>query len=171
MTSSALKALTATTGNKTDCWNTPPAFVADVIAFFEGSLDLDPCSNDEQNPNVPANKVYTETTNGLKHDWIAESVFINHPYSNSKEWIPYAARQYEIGNSKEMILLIKLDVSTVWWRSISSYPWIAVNRRLKFGDGKGAAPFQSAIIYLGNRLERFNTIFGKYGTLYTVCQL
>jgi phage N-6-adenine-methyltransferase len=171
MTSSALKALTATTGNKTDCWNTPPAFVADVIAFFEGSLDLDPCSNDEQNPNVPANKVYTETTNGLKHDWIAESVFMNHPYSNSKEWIPYAARQYEIGNSKEMILLIKLDVSTVWWRSISSYPWIAVNRRLKFGDGKGAAPFQSAIIYLGNRLERFNTIFGKYGTLYTVCQL
>jgi phage N-6-adenine-methyltransferase len=171
MTSSALKALTATTGNKTDCWNTPPAFVADVIAFFEGSLDLDPCSNDEQNPNVPANKVYTETTNGLKHDWVAESVFMNHPYSNSKEWIPYAARQYEIGNSKEMILLIKLDVSTVWWRSISSYPWIAVNRRLKFGDGKGAAPFQSAIIYLGNRLERFNTIFGKYGTLYTVCQL
>jgi phage N-6-adenine-methyltransferase len=171
MTSSALKALTATTGNKTDCWNTPPAFVADVIAFFDGSLDLDPCSNDEQHPNVPANKVYTETTNGLKHDWIAESVFMNHPYSNSKEWIPYAARQYEIGNSKEMILLIKLDVSTVWWRSISSYPWIAVNRRLKFGDGKGAAPFQSAIIYLGNRLERFNTIFGKYGTLYTVCQL
>ena len=171
MTSSALKALTATTGNKTDCWNTPPTFVADVIAFFDGSLDLDPCSNDEQNPNVPANKVYTETTNGLKHDWIAESVFMNHPYSNSKEWIPYAARQYEIGNSTEMILLIKLDVSTVWWRSISSYPWIAVNRRLKFGDGKGAAPFQSAIIYLGNRLERFNTIFGKYGTLYTVCQL
>jgi phage N-6-adenine-methyltransferase len=169
MTSSALKALTATTGNKTDCWNTPPTFVADVIAFFDGEIDLDPCSNDEQNPNVPANKVYTEKTNGLKHDWIADSVFMNHPYSNSKEWVPYAAKQYELGNSKEMILLIKLDVSTGWWKSVSSYPWIAVNRRLKFGDGKGAAPFQSAIIYLGNRLERFNTIFGKYGTLYTVC--
>jgi len=65
-------------------------------------------------------------------------------------------------------LLIKLDVSTKWWKSISSYPWIAVNKRLKFGSGKGAAPFQSAIVYLGNRIERFNYIFGHYGPLY-VC--
>jgi phage N-6-adenine-methyltransferase len=162
MTSSALKALTASTGNRTDCWNTPSSVVSDVIAFFDGSLDLDPCSNDIENPNVPAKKVYTESMNGLSHDWIADSVFMNHPYSNSKEWVPYAVKQYE-----EMILLIKLDVSTKWWNSVSSYPWIAVNRRLKFGSGKGAAPFQSAIIYLGNRIERFNTIFGGYGTLYT----
>ena len=67
-----------------------------------------------------------------------------------------------------MILLIKLDISTKWWTSISSYPWIAVNRRLKFGSGKGAAPFQSAIVYLGNRIERFNDTFEKYGPLY-VC--
>jgi phage N-6-adenine-methyltransferase len=167
MTSSALKALTASTGNRTDCWNTPSSVVSDVIAFFDGSLDLDPCSNDIENPNVPAKKVYTESMNGLSHDWIADSVFMNHPYSNSKEWVPYAVKKYEGGNSKEMILLIKLDVSTKWWNSVSSYPWIAVNRRLKFGSGKGAAPFQSAIIYLGNRIERFNTIFGGYGTLYT----
>ena len=167
MPSSALKALTASTGNRTDCWNTPSSVVSDVITFFGGSLDLDPCSNDAENPNVPAKKVYTEITNGLAHDWIADSVFMNHPYSNSKEWVPYAVKQYECGNSKEMILLIKLDVSTKWWNSVSSYPWIAVNRRLKFGSGKGAAPFQSAIIYLGNRIERFNSIFGKYGTLYT----
>ena len=165
MPSTALKALTATTGNKTDCWNTPPDFVGDVIKYF-GILDLDPCCNDETNPNVPARKVYTEKTNGLAHEWIADSVFMNHPYSNSKEWIPYAVSQYELGHAKEMILLIKLDVSTKWWRSVSQYSWIAINKRLKFGDGKGAAPFQSAIIYLGKNLDRFNEVFGKYGTLY-----
>ena len=165
MASSALKALTATTGNKTDCWNTPPEFVGDVLKYF-GTLDLDPCCNDEDNPNVPARKVYTEKTNGLAHEWIADSVFMNHPYSNSKEWVPYAVSQYELGHAKEMILLIKLDVSTKWWRSVSQYSWIAINKRLKFGDGKGAAPFQSAIIYLGRNLDRFNEIFGKYGTLY-----
>jgi len=168
--SSALRALTATTGNRTDCWNTPPEFVADVLEFFGGSLELDPCSNDEQSPNVPAKKVYTEKTNGLLHPWTAESVFMNHPYSDSKRWIPYAASQYECGNSKEMILLIKLDVSTQWWKSIAKYPWIAVNRRLKFGDGKGAAPFQSAIVYLGKNLQQFKTAFGKYGTLYVPVQ-
>jgi phage N-6-adenine-methyltransferase len=166
MTSNALRALTASTGNRTDCWNTPKSFVEDVIVFFEGEVGLDPCSNDEENPNVPAKKVFTENTNGLQHDWIADSVFMNHPYSDSKNWIPYAVNQYEKGNSKEMILLIKLDVSTVWWKSVSDYPWIAVNRRLKFGEGKSAAPFQSAIIYLGDRLDRFKTIFGKYGSLY-----
>ena len=165
MPSTALKALTATTCNKTDCWNTPPEFVGDVLKYF-GTLDLDPCCNDEDNPNVPARKVYTEKTNGLAHEWIADSVFMNHPYSNSKEWVPYAVSQYELGHAKEMILLIKLDVSTKWWRSVSQYSWIAINKRLKFGDGKGAAPFQSAIIYLGKNLDRFNEVFGKYGTLY-----
>ena len=166
MASSTLKALTATTGNRTDCWNTPIEFVADVLKFFGGELDLDPCSNDEAEPNVSAKKVYTEATNGLAHDWIANSVFMNHPYSNSKEWVPYAASQYECGNAKEMVLLIKVDISTKWWRSIEKYPWIAINRRLKFGNSKGAAPFQSGIIYLGSDLPRFKYTFGKYGTLY-----
>ena len=165
MTSKALEVLTSTTGNKTDCWNTPPEFVGDVLKYF-GTLDLDPCSNDEDNPNVPAKKVYTEITNGLAHRWTANSVFMNHPYSQSDKWIPYAVSQYELGYAKEMILLIKLDVSTKWWRSVSQYSWIAVNERMKFGDGTGASPFQSAIIYLGKNLEKFNTIFCKYGTLY-----
>jgi phage N-6-adenine-methyltransferase len=166
MSKTALQALTASTGNRTDCWNTPKSFVNDVLVFFDGIIELDPCSDDENNSNVPAKRVFTEITNGLQNEWIAESVFMNHPYSNSKEWIPYAVNQYEKGNSQEMILLIKLDVSTVWWRSVSHYPWIAVNKRLKFGEGKGAAPFQSAIIYLGQRLDRFRIIFGKYGPVY-----
>ena len=53
MASIALKALTATTGNRTDKWNTAPEFVGDVIKFF-GTIDLDPCSNSEGEPNVPA---------------------------------------------------------------------------------------------------------------------
>ena len=73
---------------------------------------------------------------------------MNHPYSNSKEWIPYAVSQYELGHAKELVLLIKMDVSTRWWKSISTYPFLAINKRLKFGNGKGAAPFQSAIVIL-----------------------
>ena len=164
MTSTALKALTSTTGNRTDKWNTPPDFVAEVVKFF-GTIDLDPCSKREGNPNVPALNYYNEETNGLAHDWHGK-VFMNHPYSNSKEWIPYAALQYESGNAEELVLLIKLDISTKWWQSVCKYPWIAINKRMKFGDGKGASPFQSAIIYLGKDLKRFNEVFGKYGTLY-----
>ena len=166
MTSTALKALTATTGNRKDTWNTPVEFVGDVVKFFDGEIDTDPCCNDVNNPNVPAKVFYTEETNGLAHPWNGK-VFMNHPYSDSKTWVPYAALQYESGNATEMVLLIKLDVSTRWWQSVAKYPWIAINKRLKFGSGKGAAPFQSAIIYLGKDLEHFDKVFGKYGTLYT----
>ena len=165
MTSTALKALTATTGNRTDCWNTPQEFVSDVVNFFDNDITTDPCCNDIDNPNVPAEVCYTEQTDGLAHDWLG-NVFMNHPYSDSKTWIPYAVKQYESGNAQEMVLLIKLDVSTKWWRSVSQYPWIAVNKRLRFGTSKGAAPFQSAIIYLGDDLPRFINTFGKYGTCY-----
>ncbi len=166
MTINALQALTASTGNRTDKWNTPIEFVGDVVKFF-GTIDLDPCCNDVNNPNIPALNYYTEETNGLAHDWHGK-VFMNHPYSDSKTWVPYAASQYRSGNVEEMILLIKLDVSTKWWQSISEYPWIAVNTRLRFGSAKSAAPFQSAIVYLGNNLVKFSEIFKKYGTLYVM---
>ena len=101
MSVTALQALTANTGNRKDTWNTPVEFVGDVVKFFGGSVDLDPCSDDADNGNVPAKKVYTEETNGLAHEWIADSVFMNHPYSNSKEWVPYAAQQYECEMQKK----------------------------------------------------------------------
>ena len=164
MTTTALQALTATTGNRKDTWNTPIEIVGDVVKFF-GTVDLDPCCNDINNPNVPALNYYTEETNGLAHDWHGK-VFMNHPYSNSKEWVPYAALQYESGNAEELVLLIKLDVSTKWWKAVSKYPWVAVNSRVRFSGGKSASPFQTAIIYLGKDLDRFNKVFGKYGTLY-----
>lgn len=167
MNSTALKALTATTGNRHDCWNTPKEVVDDVLTFFDNSLELDPCSNSKENPNIPAKILYTEDMDGLSKEWIAESVFMNHPYSESKLWVPYAASQYECGNAKELLLLLKLDISTKWWSSVSKYPWVAVNKRLKFGTSTSAAPFQSAIVYLGVRLERFIEIFGRYGTVYT----
>lgn len=166
ITSNALKALTASTGNRHDCWNTPRELVDDVLTFFEYNLELDPCSNSLEQPNIPAKVLYTEELDGLSKEWIAESVFMNHPYSESKLWVPYAVSQYECGNAKELILLLKLDVSTRWWSSVSKYPWIAVNKRLKFGESKSAAPFQSGIVYLGNRLNRFVEVFGKYGTVY-----
>jgi hypothetical protein len=139
--------------------------VNDILKYFK-ELDLDPCSNSEISPNVPAKRVYTEKTNGLSHEWIADSVFMNHPYSESKLWIPYAVQQYECGNAKELILLVKLDISTKWWTYISKYPWVAVNKRLKFGISTSAAPFQSAIVYLGKNVETFVEVFGKYGPTY-----
>jgi len=166
MPAASLAALTATTGNKTDCWNTPSEIVLKVVEYFGGPVELDPCSNDAQYPNVPCIRCFTEDDDGLAHQWNANSVFVNHPYSDSKTWIPYARRMFDEGNVQEMILLIKLDVSTKWYRSIADRPWIAINRRLRFCDATAAAPFQSALFYLGPDPGRFFQVFAEFGQPY-----
>ena len=166
MPSDALAALTANTGNRTDLWNTPQEIVERVTRYFNGPVDLDPCSDNRDDPNIPCINCFTEEDDGLSRAWIAKSVFMNHPYSDSKRWIPHARHQFDIGNADEIIMLIKLDISTKWFRSIADRPWIAINKRLRFGDGKGAAPFQSALFYLGPNPSRFFYIFGDLGTKY-----
>ena len=166
MPSPSLAALTATTGTRKDTWNTSQEIVDKVVEYFDGPVDLDPCSNSRENPNVPCLRCFVEEDDGLSHLWEADTVFVNHPYSDSKNWIPYARRMFDEGHVKELILLIKLDISTKWYRSIADRPWIAVNKRLRFGDSKGAAPFQSALFYLGPDPMRFFAVFGDLGTCY-----
>ena len=95
---------------------------------------------------------------------------MNHPYSNSKEWVPYAAHQYESGNAKENGSSHQVGCFYKWWNAVAKYPWIAVNKRLRFGAAASAAPFQSAIIYLGKDMDRFKEVFGKYGQMYLPVQ-
>ena len=166
MSSAALAALTANTGSRTDRWNTPREIVDKVVEYFRGPVELDPCSDNFDTPNIPCIHCFTEEQDGLSFPWKAHSVFMNHPYSDSKRWIPYARQQFDEGNAKELILLIKLDISTRWFQSIADRPWIAINKRLRFGDGKGAAPFQSALFYLGPDPGRFFQVFGDLGTCY-----
>ena len=161
----ALQVLTANTGNRKDTWNTPQHVLDSVYEFFP-NLELDPCCDDKQSPNVKAQRYYDISDDGLAEPWNADTVFMNHPYSESRLWIPYAVQQHELHNN-EMLLLIKLDISTKWWRCIAHYPWLAYNKRLKFGEGTHAAPFQSAMVYLGNRIEKFYNVFDKDGFIYS----
>ena len=166
MPTAALAALTANTGNRTDKWNTPQEIVDKVVEYFKGPVELDPCSNSSEHPNIPCIRCFTETDDGLSFQWNANSVFMNHPYSASRLWIPYARQMFDEGNVQELIMLIKLDISTKWYRSIADRPWIAINKRLRFGDSKGAAPFQSALFYLGPDPGRFIQVFSCFGQAY-----
>ena len=166
MPAASLAALTANTGNRKDTWNTPKEIVDKVVEYFAGPVELDPCSNSHESPNVPCFRCFTEEDDGLSFQWNANSVFMNHPYSDSKAWIPYARAQFDAGNVHELIMLIKLDISTRWYRSIADRPWIAINRRLRFGDATSAAPFQSALFYLGPDPARFFKLFGEFGQPY-----
>lgn len=56
-------------------WYTPPDVLEPVIALL-GAIDVDPCSNSHEVPNVPAAMIYTEDDDGLSQDWNGR-VFMN----------------------------------------------------------------------------------------------
>ena len=58
-------------------WYTPNHIIERVLGMFEG-IDLDPCSNSHEVPNVPAQAHYTQADDGLAQPWHGY-VYMNPP--------------------------------------------------------------------------------------------
>ena len=93
MPAASLAALTANTGTRKDTWNTPKEIVDKVVEYFGGPVEPDPCSDNSDTPNIPCLRCFTEADDGLSFQWNANSVFMNHPYSDSKSGISAELRQ------------------------------------------------------------------------------
>ena len=46
-----------------------PQYILDAVIACMGAIDLDPCSNSKEIPNVPAARHYTIRDNGLVQPW------------------------------------------------------------------------------------------------------
>lgn len=150
--------------NKTeDTWITPK-WIIDKI----GISDLDPCGFlPEGTPIVQtANNYFTENENGLEKEWFG-TVFVNFPYSKSKEWLERC--DYFGKKGLEIIVLCFARTETqAWQKYVKSATGInLINRRIKFIDkygvekGNGNAP--SVLIAWGeNAFSKIKNIDGIY---------
>ena len=85
---------------------TPIQIINDVIEFYHGVIDLDPCSNSLVQPNVNAEFHYTAELDGLRLPW-AGKVFVNPPYGRElPKWINKAVCEYESQRVREVLLLV-----------------------------------------------------------------
>jgi len=86
-------------------------------------------------------------TDGLQREW-GPRVYVNPPYSNPLPWIRKAIDEAEDG--KLIVLLLKHDSSTEWWRLLhqAGAVFCPVMGRLHFSEG-GPAPFPSVLVFLG----------------------
>lgn len=147
---------------RSDEWNTPPE-VLDAVARVLGGIDLDPCSNSTDTPNVPAERVFTEEDDGLAQVWTGR-VYMNPPYGRViGAWVQKLVDEYEAGNVTEAITLVPARTDTEWFELLVTCPFCLVKGRLKFGDADNSAPFPSAIAYFGPRPERFAHVFRHLG--------
>ncbi len=128
-------------------WATPQDLFDELDKEFH--FTLDPCSTDE---NHKCEKYYTKETDGLSQNWGGERVFVNPPYGQEiSKWVEKSYRE----GTKDNTLVVMLIPSRTDTRYFHDYIYQRceirfVKGRLKFGDGKGSAPFPSMlVIYRG----------------------
>ena len=126
--------------SKSDEWTTPQWFF-DVLDK-EFGFTLDPCSD---GANAKCANYYTLLENGLHKDWGTETVFMNPPYSQCRQWMKKALTASRVGAT--VVCLVPSRTDTRWWHSYAMKGEIRfIKGRLKFGEGKNSAPFPSAVV-------------------------
>lgn len=128
--------------SKTDQWATPQFFFDRLNEEF--NFTLDPCADKY---NAKCSTFFTKENDGLKQDWSGHIVFMNPPYGRViKDWIQKAYEESLEGAT--VVCLIPSRTDTKYWHDyvMKADEIRLIKGRLKFGDGKGSAPFPSAVI-------------------------
>lgn len=165
-------------------WGTPQKYVDVIRRFFEGVIDLDPCSN--QYSIIKATVEYhLPIHDGLRESWNYPRIFVNPPYgadrgrgTTIKHWL-YRCADAHRRYSSEVIALVPVATNTRHWKQ---YVWghataiaFLYDTRLRFlvngkDEGKGA-PMSCAIVYWGNQYHKFHELFIPYGAVVDIRNL
>jgi len=155
-------------------WYTPPEIAALVREVMP--INLDPASCYAAQQVIHADAYFDAQMNGLHpmRRWDGR-VFLNPPYGREiGKWVERLISEYKAAHTIEAILLTPARPDTEWFGLLRDYPRCFVTGRLKFWTGETpddqqeAAPFPSALFYLGNRFEAFAEAFSPIGDIYTL---
>ena len=155
--------------------NTPEQPIINlVLKVFGGTIDLDPCSNSLDSPNVPADNHLIQDDDSINMVWWGK-VYLNPPYSNPFPFLKTLTDSYVYGATKEAIALLKSGTvhNKGTGQLIESHAsavcfWGAgKNTRIGFinpaGKQRKNADFDCALIYFGTNWQWFRDVFSPYG--------
>jgi len=159
-------------------WGTPQKYVDAVRRFFDGIIDLDPCSN--RHSIVHATTEYRlPEQDGLLLKWDFPKIYVNPPYGTDKvrhtrisHWLFKCLEAHEVFHS-EVLALVPVATNTGHWKKYVFGKATAISflydTRLRFlvegrDEGKGA-PMSCAMIYWGRNYEKFFKKFSAYGAV------
>lgn len=154
-------------------WYTPP-YLIDVARRVMGEIDLDPASSEVANRTVGAKVYYDRDTDGLHRRWVADTLWLNPPYSMPLIYHFAIKLQKSIKYKwvKEAICLVNNSTETVWFQEITKQASAIclLSGRIRFvsPDGSmGKTPLQGqALIYIGGRPEHFATHVSVLGRVW-----
>ena len=123
-------------------WGTPQELFNRLNEEFNFTLDI--CASEE---NAKCPKYYTKEEDALKQEW-GGVIWMNPPYGRRiGNWVKKAKETARQGKAT-VVCLLPARTDTAWWHdyAMKANEIRLIRGRLKFGDGKGSAPFPSAIV-------------------------
>lgn len=169
---------------KSQNWGTPAKYVNAIKAFWNGRIDLDPCSN-EYSIVQAITEYRLPEHDGLKESWNYPTIYVNPPYgadrlrgTTIKDWLARCARA-NVDYQSEVIALVPVATNTSHWKSYVFGQAEAIcflyDTRLRFLEdgvdrGKGA-PMACCLVYWGDNYRRFAEQFMLYGAVTNISNL
>jgi len=144
-------------------WGTPACVLERVLRIDR--IALDPCHGPAG--KVQADTYYSQAEDGLSLPWRGGQglVYMNPPYGRGiGDWVDKSIDEYTMG--AEVVALVPARVETRWFYKYWAFAAAVCfwKGRLKFlGASDNSAPFPSAVVYLGDRVKRFDTAFRDAG--------
>ena len=123
-------------------WGTPQELFNRLNKEFNFTLDI--CASKE---NAKCTKYYTKEEDALKQEW-GGVIWMNPPYGRQiGSWVK-KARDAATQGKATVVCLLPARTDTAWWHdyAMKADEIRFIRGRLKFGDGKGSAPFPSAVV-------------------------
>lgn len=169
---------------------TDPKLTGAASGLF-GGIELDPASSSAANASVRAQRYFGKDDDGMKQDWRAESLWLNHPFGRYEEpckpdcqkdhvhhdflyygneaWINKLDREYESRRFKEGCNITFAATSEKWFQPLMQRPQCYLSPRTNYylpnGEKKTGVTKGSAITYFGPRIKEFADAFEQFGTI------
>jgi hypothetical protein len=165
-------------------WCTPEKYVKAIRKMFNGTIELDPCSNKWSIVN--ANTEYMlPKDDGLTKEWNYKTIYVNPPYgadrirgTTIKNWLKKCVETHKKYHS-EILALIPVATNTTHWKHYifgqAHTICFLYDTRLKFiidgsDDNKGA-PMACCMVYWGENIPRFQSVFFEFGAVVNISDL
>ena len=128
-------------------WDLSPQVVIDLVLEVCGEIDLDPCSNDVENPHVPATAHYASDGLAEERIWVG-NIYCFPPtdqHLRRMDWVFRLRREVKSGNCRNGFLYLPLEDITRWLRPLAAYTFAVIPDQHQ----------AMVLAYLGEQQEEF----------------
>jgi hypothetical protein len=162
-------------------WCTPQKYVDAVKEMFSNNIELDPCSNVFSIVNADVEYILPRN-DGLSETWNFKTIYVNPPYgadrirgTTIKNWLKKCVEAHKKYGA-EVLALVPVATNTAHWKYYifgeAASICFLYDTRLKFiidgdDDNKGA-PMACCMVYWGENISKFHSIFLKFGAVVNI---